>query len=185
MSKELDKLIEQMLSEKGLGISDFPMEPRPKNNPSPRHIAKVLAKAQPPDNILGTEDLNYYLENPDEISVDVQKRLIQLTRLPIPENPETEEERFFASDDFKEIQSLAYQVLDLKDELAKKRDIAPGGQTISAPRVYSQGGESGKFPAEYEMVVEKILGRTVNIAPRLREVSRISKNILKHHNRLA
>ena len=179
MSTTFDKIIERVLKEKGLDVPSFPMWPRPKNQPSPKHIAKTLATTKPPDNVLSVDDLNYYLKNPDEISVDVQKRLIQLKRLPIPENPKTDEEEFFASQDFKEIQDLASKVLDLKDELAQKLDIEPGGQTISAPRVYSQAGESGKFPKEYELVVEKVLGHRTKIGPRIREISRISHKYYK------
>ena len=169
----LDKLIEQILIEKRLDVSAFPMDPKPGDNPSPRHIAKKL-DLHPMDGILSVDDLNYYFKNPDEISVDIQKRLIQLKRIPIPEDPQTDQERFFTSEEFKNIQELASDLLDLKDELATKPDIEPGGQTISAPRIHSQGGESGKFPKEYELVVEKVLGHRVKIATRIREISRIS-----------
>ena len=101
--------------------------------------------------------------------------MIQLKRIPIPEDPQTDQERFFTSEEFKNIQGLASDLLDLKDELATKKDIEPGGQTISAPRIYSQGGESGKFPKEYELVVEQVLGHRTSIETRVREISRISR----------
>jgi len=155
MSKELDKLIEQMLLEKGFDYTQ-------PDHATPDAIFKVLAAIEPPDDHLTDADLDILITEPEKIDTDVERKLIALKMDP----------KVIDTD----LKIKAQAALDAKKAALPKE---PGSQTLSDPQIHPQAAASGKYAPELTTIVNRVLGSGGSIEERVKKISEISVNYFK------
>ena len=212
MSKELDKLIEQMIAEKAQDYlkttpddirvrKDFPWASIEKPAWYKDEYIKPLAKAVANNNILNQKDINYLLNNPEEITWERLQAAIQI-RNDYKKALTIEIDRLNSSDtkdswktfikrtikDYEEQIALYDSIRLIRDKHIEVTRGAKSG-TVSAPEFSSRAGEyersAGGFSPDQIAVVENVLNpsvgsrRPTSERQKLELVTQISTNFLK------
>lgn len=150
MSKELDKLIEHILLEKGFDYTQ-------PDHATPNAIFKVLAAIEPPDDHLTDADLDILISEPERIDTDVEQKLISLVN-----DPKVRDDN---------LRAKANAAVAAK-KAALPKD--PGSQTLSDPQIHPQAAASGKYADELTTIVNRVLGSGGSLKERVKKISAIS-----------
>ena len=168
----IDNLILEVLQEKfNLDRDEFDrliwvpqnVETVPLSQPK---VFNKLASTTPPEEILTDKDIMYYYNNPQEMSTDIQARLIAITKSK-NDNPDAVE--------LKDLASQALQnMFDLIGKSAEKK------QTVSAPEFRPQRGEVGSFSPDMIKIINNVFSNTpVDFKARMDRISEISQRYYK------
>ena len=168
----IDNLILEVLQEKfNLDRDEFDrlirvpqnVETVPLSQPK---VFNKLASTTPPEEILTDKDIMYYYNNPQEMSTDIQARLIAITKSK-NDNPDAVE--------LKDLASQALQnMFDLIGKSAEKK------QTVSAPEFRPQRGEVGSFSPDMIKIINNVFSNTpIDFKARMDRISEISQRYYK------
>jgi len=190
MSKELDKLIEQVLSEKRFNYDktsfpDLADDDFPSGHPAKSTIVKRLSGVKPETDQLTDDDIQHLIDTPALITTDLENVLVAITKMSNVSRTKTNKQ------DFKQLQRLARAALQAKKDAAKKIEpdpvdpdvMRPRTQTMTSPRVRTQGGEHGAYTDELTTVVQRLLGPAGTgqgeIKSRIVKISKMSETFFK------
>jgi len=188
MSKELDKLIEQVLSEKDFNYNkdsfpDLVPDDFPSGGPVKSTIVRRLSGVKPETDQLTKDDIQHLIDTPALITTDMENVLIAITKMSNVKAGETN------TQNFRRLQALARDALQAKKTAAKKIEpdddgvMRPVTQTMTSPRVRTQGGEHGAYTDELTTVVQRLLGPAGSsqgeIKSRIVKISKMSETFFK------
>lgn len=126
---------------------------------------KDLARLNDPKDVFDTADLQYILDNVENVKVLNTNTMRQLIAL-----------RYATNDD--EIKDMVTAILDKRDELVQAKSLER--QTISQPQIRTVSAEEGRYTGEIEPLLDKIFaGKNPRIEARMKKVSQISKLFFK------
>jgi len=166
-TKELDRIIEQVLAEKFPSSYDQTEFVKaygpPVDNQAGRPVFKDLARQQEPDEQLTITDLKFLIDNPDKITTKTEQRLIAIVRNDNLDDPE--------------LKTLAQAALEsVKAAVKPDADVA---QTVTAPEIRPQQAAMGRWPNHWTAIVNRVFPDAGDFKSRLTKLSEISNTFYK------
>jgi hypothetical protein len=166
--KELDKIIEQILLERfpsSYNQTEFvdAYGPKPVDRQSGPVVFADLSNWQEPDEQLTIEDLQYLIDNPQEMTTKTEQRLIAIIK-----NESLDDDN---------LKALAHQALEsLKAAIKPSKDDP---QTVSAPEIRPQQAAMGNWPSHWTAIINRVFPDGGDFKSRLIKLSEISNTFYK------